>query len=137
MQTNSYIVPRERRAEHTRLLRRFRDTMRRLGCDDFEAYEQSPTHWMAGEPTGRFVQIMWFRDKRHQEQVQSAERADADAQKIIAEFCELINLPYQQQQGLFVSGFYSDILPIDTGGHGGTMDMNDPDAAEDSFIKEG
>jgi hypothetical protein len=111
MQTNSYVVPREKRAEHARLLARFRQTLARLGCEDFECYEQVGANWSGGETTGRFVQIMRFRDRKHQQQVQSAERGDPQAQALIKEFCELINFPYQQQHGLFAAGFYSSVLP--------------------------
>src|SRR3712207_5730720 len=106
LQTNSYIVPKEKRAEHARLLRRFRQTLARLGCDHFEVYEQVGANWGRSETTGRYVQIMRFRDRAHQQQVQTAEKADPAAQKLIAEFCQLINFPYQQQQGLFATGFY-------------------------------
>jgi hypothetical protein len=44
--------------------------------------------------------------------VQAAERNDAAAQALINEFCELINFPYQQQQGLFAVGFYHSVLPV-------------------------
>jgi hypothetical protein len=111
LQTNSYIVPKDKRNEHARLVARFRQTLARLGCDHFEAYEQVGANWSPTESTGRFVQIMRFRDRKHQQQVQAAERTDAAAQALIKEFCELINFPYQQQQGLFAVGFYTGILP--------------------------
>ena len=111
LQTNSYIVPKEKRAEHQRLVRRFRQTLARLGCDHFEVYEQVGANWGSGETTGRFVHIMRFRDRKHQLAVQAAERNDAAAQALINEFCELINFPYQQQQGLFAVGFYQSVLP--------------------------
>jgi len=111
LQTNSYIVPKDKRAEHARLLRRFRATLAKLGCDSFEVYEQVGSNWSTGEPTGRYVQIMRFRDRRQQVAVQAAERSDPTAQAIIAEFCQLINFPYQQQQGLFAVGFYHSVLP--------------------------
>ena len=101
LQTNSYIVPKEKRTEHARLLARFRHTLAKLGCDQFECYEQTGTNWSQGESSNRFVQIMRFRDRKHQQQVQAAERTDPTAQGLIKEFCELINFPYQQQQGLF------------------------------------
>jgi hypothetical protein len=110
LQTNSYIVPRDKRVEHARILRRFRQTLLRLGCDHFEVYEQVGSNWSASEATGRFVQIMRFRDRKHQLAVQSAERDDPTAQAVIREFCELINFPYQQQQGLFAVGFYTGLL---------------------------
>lgn len=110
LQTNSYVVPKEKRADHARLVRRFRQTLHRLGCDDFEVYEQVGSNWSNGESTGRFVQIMRFRDRKQQLAVQTAERNDPAAQDLIREFCELINFPYQQQQGLFAVGFYSSVL---------------------------
>jgi hypothetical protein len=112
LQTNSYIVHKEKRAEHQRLVRRFRQTLARLGCDHFEVYEQVGANWGSGETTGRFVHIMRFRDRKHQLAVQAAERSDAAAQALINEFCELINFPYQQQQGLFAVGFYHSVLPV-------------------------
>ncbi|HVT89003.1 MAG TPA: hypothetical protein VHD56_09145 [Tepidisphaeraceae bacterium] len=112
LQTNSYIVPKDRRAEHSRLLARFRQSLAKLGCDHFEAYEQVGANWAGGETTGRFVQIMRFRDRQHQQQVQAAERKDPAAQQLVKEFCELINLPYQQQQGLFAMGYYNSVLAV-------------------------
>ena len=111
LQTNSYIVPKDKRAEHSRLLQRFRQSLARLGCEHFECYEQVGANW-SGETTGRFVQLMRFRDRKHQQQVQAAERNDPAAQALIKEFCELINFPYQQQQGLFAVGFYQGIMPL-------------------------
>src|SRR5438552_8978485 len=112
MQTNSYVVAKEKRTEHARLLNRFRQTLGRLGCDQFEVYEQTGANWSSAESTGRFVQIMRFRDRKHQLAVQAAERTDPQAQSLIQEFCELINFPYQQQQGLFAVGFYNSVLPL-------------------------
>jgi hypothetical protein len=108
LQTNSYIVPAEHRAEHSELLARFRQALLRLGCDSFEIYEQAGPNWSEAEKTGRFIQIMRFRDREHQLAVQAAEREDTEAQSLIAEFCELINFPYQQQHGFFAVGFYVD-----------------------------
>jgi hypothetical protein len=110
LQTNSYIVPKDRRSEHARLLRKFRQTLARLGCDQFEVYEQVGANWAGGEATGRFVQIMRFRDRKHQQEVQAGEKTDPAAQQLIQEFCALINFPYQQQQGLFAVGFYASTL---------------------------
>lgn len=112
LQTNSYIVPKEKRTEHARLLRRFRQLLERLGCDHFEVYEQVGSNWSGGETTGRFVQIMRFRDRKQQLAIQAAERSDPHAQQLIQEFCQLINFPYQQQQGLFAVGFYTSVLPV-------------------------
>src|SRR5947208_3740459 len=114
LQTNSYVVPKDKRAEHSRLVRKFRQTLGRLGCDQFDVFEQVGANWAGGETTGRFVQMMRFRDRKHQLAVQSAERSDPTAQALIAEFCELINFPYQQQQGLFAVGYYGSVLPVAT-----------------------
>ena len=110
LQTNSYIVPKEKRSEHSRLLARFRQTLLRLGCESFEVYEQVGGNWQ-GEATGRYVQIMRFRDKKQQQIVQDTERTDPAAQQLIKEFCELINFPYQQEHGIFAVGFYNSVLP--------------------------
>ncbi len=111
LQTNSYIVPPEKRAEHARLIRQFRQTLQRLGCDQFGVFEQVGANWSGGETTGRFVQMMHFRDRKHQLAVQQSERNDPAAQQLIQSFCELINFPYQQQQNLFAVGFYQGVLP--------------------------
>jgi len=115
LQTNSYVVPREKRVAHTKLLRRFRQEMLRLGCESFEVYEQVGNDWNLAQSTGRFVQLMRFRDRRHQQEVQQAERSDPMAQKLIAEFCELINFPCQQQQGYFATSFYNGLLTHELG----------------------
>src|SRR5882724_292731 len=112
LQTNSYIVPKDKKSEHARVIRRFRQTLLRLGCDHFEVYEQVGSNWSNSEASGRYVQILRFVDRKHQLAVQAAERIDPTAQAVIAEFCELINFPYQQQQGLFAVGFYTSVLPI-------------------------
>jgi hypothetical protein len=69
-------------------------------------------NWSNTQTSGRFVQIMRFRDRKHQLAVQVAERTDPNAQALIKEFCELINFPYQQQQGYFAVGFYNSVLPV-------------------------
>lgn len=112
LQTNSYIVPKDKRAEHARLLRKFRQTLLRLGCDTFEVYEQVGNNWAMNQTSGRYVQIMRFRDRKHQLAVQQAEQADPVAREQIAEFCQLVNIPYQQQQGMFAVGFYTALLPV-------------------------
>jgi hypothetical protein len=110
LQTNSYVVPKDKRVEHARVLRRFRQALQRLGCDHFEVYEQVGANWNAADVTGRYVQIMRFRDRKHQLEVQAAERNDPTTQALLREFCELINFPYQQQQGLFAVGYYTSFL---------------------------
>lgn len=105
--TYSYVVPKEKRTEHARLLQRMRQVMTRLGCEFFEAYEQVGKQWVGGESNGRVVQILKFRDKAQFAAVQAAEKSDPGAQQLIAEFCQLVNLPYQQQSGMFAEGFYA------------------------------
>jgi hypothetical protein len=117
LQTNSYVVPRDKREEHARLLRRFRQTLIRLGCDHFEVYEQTGPNWSSGDNSGRFVQIMRFRDRKQQLAVQNAERTDPAAQALLQEFCDLINLPYQQQHGLFAAGFYNSFMRMPDARH--------------------
>jgi hypothetical protein len=112
LQTTSYIVPRDKPVEHARLLRRFRQVMLRLGCHHFEVFEQVGANWNANQSTGRFVQTLRFKDRKDYLAHQAAERADADAQKAIAEFCELINLPYQIENGLFAAGYYMTFLKM-------------------------
>ena len=109
LQTNSYIVPREKRVEHARLLRRFRQTLMRLGCDHFEVYEQNRRQLEFG---GQFRPVRpdhAFSGSKAA--ITSSERRahDPAAQALLKEFCELINLPYQQQQGLFAVGFYTEL----------------------------
>ncbi|HEY2584412.1 MAG TPA: hypothetical protein VGI81_01460 [Tepidisphaeraceae bacterium] len=113
LQTNSYIVPRETRAAHAKLLTQFRQTLARLGCDLFEVYEQVDANWeSSAEGDVRIVQIMRFRDREHQLAVQAAERNDPSAQRMITAFCELINFPYQQEHGLFAVGFYTEMAAV-------------------------
>jgi hypothetical protein len=130
LQTNSYVVPKERRSEHARLMRRFRQVLGRLGCDEFEVYEQTGPNWSgAAEGSQRFVQIMRFRDRKHHAALQAAERADPAAQQLIAEFCEMVNFPYQQQHGFFAVGFYTSVLEALSlrGGHEGVTEELPPE----------
>lgn len=113
LQTNSYIVPKEKRTEHARLIKRFRALMQRLGCDDFEICEQTGPNW-TNETGGRFVQLMKFRDEAHQKAVRDAEQADPSAQDLVREFCELVDYAYQYQQGLATTAFYRSILSVPT-----------------------
>lgn len=109
LQTNSYIVPKEKRTEHARLIKRFRALMQRLGCDDFDVCEQTGPNWVT-ETGGRFVQLMRFRDEAHQRAVREAEQSDGSAQDLVREFCELVDYGYQQQQGLATTAFYRSLL---------------------------
>src|SRR5688500_4385834 len=141
LQTNSYVVPKDKRAEHARLVRRFRQTLARLGCDHFEVYEQVGANWSGSEATGRYVHIMRFRDRKHQLAVQQAERTDPGAQALINEFCELINFPYQQQHGLFAVGFYTSALPEGGGSreqltHAGEEQAHEQQPATDEAVVE-
>jgi hypothetical protein len=116
LQTNSYIVPKDKRSEHHRLMRRFRQALARVGCDHFEVYEQVGPNWGPVKGGGRFVQILRFRDRQHQVAIQQAEKSDPAVQQIIAEFCELVNLPYQQEKGLFALGYYIGVVTCEPAG---------------------
>ena len=109
LQTNSYIVPPEKKAAHNNLMKRFRQVLVRIGCDHFEVFEQVGANWAGADASGRFVQIMKFRDLKHCLGVQAAERQDPAAQSLVKEFCDLINLPYQTEQGLFAHGYYQSV----------------------------
>jgi hypothetical protein len=76
---------------------------------------------------------MKFRDRKHQLSVQDAEHHDPTAQAIIKEFCELINFPYQLQQGLFAIGFYSSVFPVSSP-QLATEESDDAPAAEMSDL---
>lgn len=115
LQTNSYIVPKDKRAEHNRLMRRFRQALSKIGCEHFEVYEQVGPNWGPLKGGGRFVQILRFRDRKHQITIQQAEKSDPAIQQIIAEFCELVNLPYQQEKGLFALGYYVGVVTCEPG----------------------
>lgn len=137
LQTNSYIVPKEQREAHARILTAFRETLARLGCDFFEVYEQVGSNWDATETTGRFVQIMRFRDREHQLAVQAAERADREAQARIAEFCELINFPYQQEHGFFAVGFYINALSSELAeGTQASAELGGNEAPEGAYLDQ-
>jgi hypothetical protein len=70
--------------------------------------------------------------------VQNAEKQDAAAQQLIAEFCALIDFPYQQQQNLFAVGFYQSVLPVaplrvqvmEEAGAGGAQEFRDDPGVE-------
>lgn len=109
LQTNSYIVPKHQRVEHAQLLDQFRHAMARLGCDSFEVYEQVGANWNPDQSDGRFVQLLRFRDRAHQQAVRDAERLDLQAQSLIEDFCRLINFPYQKEHGVFAVGFYTEL----------------------------
>jgi len=109
LQTNSYIVPAEKREEHARIIRRFRQVLARLGCESFEVYEQVGPNFAPFKGSARFVQLMRFRDRQQQQSVQAAERDDDVAQDLVREFCELVNLDFQKNHSLFAVGFYSEL----------------------------
>src|SRR5438128_6408547 len=110
LQTNSYVVPKDKREEHERMVRRIRQALLRIGCDQFEVYEQVAANWAPVKGGGgRFIQIMRFRDRQHHHEIQEAEKNDPGIQHLISEFMELIDLPAQQEQGLFAMGHYSRI----------------------------
>jgi len=73
---------------------------------------------------------MQFRDRRHQQAVQQAEKADAMAQRLIADFCQLINFPYQQQQGLFATSYYTSLFAPETLRGPGPASSRPPEPSE-------
>jgi hypothetical protein len=103
--TNSYNVPADKRTEHTRLAKRFQQAMARLGCEDFEVFEQTGLNW-SNETTGRFVQIMRFRDLAHFQQVQDAEQHDPAAREIIGQFLDLVGFAEQVAQKQAFTSYY-------------------------------
>jgi hypothetical protein len=49
---------------------------------------------------------------------------------MVAEFCNLINLPYQQEQGLFAVGFYTSFLKMPTQGISPARPAEDEEGVE-------
>ena len=109
LQTNSYVVPRDKREEHERLIRRIRQAMLRIGCDQFEVFEEVGANWAAMKGGERFIQVMRFRDRQHHREIQEAEKSDPGVQQLISQFMELVDLPEQQVQGSFVMGYFSRV----------------------------
>lgn len=109
LQTNAYVVPKDKQDQHARLVRKLKEAMRRIG-GNIEVYEQvGPNFSLREEATGRFVQVMRFKDKRQLQQVQQAERADPTCQRLISELCDLIDLPRQMEVGTFIAGQYAGV----------------------------
>jgi hypothetical protein len=106
VQTNSYIVPASKRQHHARLMRRFRQALARMGCEQFEVLEEADGRWAPAVGDVRFVQIMRFRDRQHHISLEAAERSDKEAQLLIREFAELIDLPGQTARGQFAVTYY-------------------------------
>lgn len=128
MQTNAYNVPADRRDRHERLMRKFADAFRRIGAS-FEVYEQvGSTFNPADESTGRFVQVMRFRDRHHLHLVRQFEESDPTAQAMIAEFCELVDIASQQQRGAFLPGYYFGLV--------GRPDTDLPEASPPSLMPD-
>ena len=131
LQTNSYLVPEAKRAEHERLMRRFRACFERLGSE-FDVFEQTDDSFAPaarGVPAARFVQMMRFRDLEHQRAVQQAEQHDDVAKRLIADFMRLVDLPRQQQQGLYAAGHYRGLANDATVDH--PPPEVEPEAASD------
>lgn len=109
LQTNAYSVPTDKRDSHARLTARLQEAMRKIGAT-LEVYEQvGPGFSPAEESTGRYVQVMRFRDRRHLANVQAAERNDVLVQTLLAEFVQLIGLPEQANRGTYLPGYYSAV----------------------------
>ncbi len=62
-QINSYLVPMDKREEHSRLMRRFKQELARLGCEQFEVIEEAESNWVPARGDARVMQIMTFRDR--------------------------------------------------------------------------
>lgn len=138
LQTNSYVVPKDKRVEHARLMVRFRQCFRQLGSP-FEVYEQTGPNF-TGDGGGRYVQIMRFRDRQHQQEVHDREQQDPLAQQLIRDFCRLVNISYQQQHGLFAAAYYAGILrerPSDRVNEESGPDAGDEPAVEPTPDIEG
>ena len=104
--THAYLVPREKEDQHARLVRRLAEVMSGLGAE-FEVFEQRAAEIGSQESaTGRFVQIARFRDQKHLQQVQAAETSNIQAQALIAEICELVDMAGQQMRGTYLPGTY-------------------------------
>lgn len=103
VQTHSYLLKPELREEHARLTARMAAVLARLGCVAFEVLEQVDD---VGQPTGRVVQILRFRNSRHHREVQSAEAADAEAQQLVRRFAHLIDHAGQLAAGTFQMRYY-------------------------------
>lgn len=113
LQTHAYVVPRDRRDQHARLMRRLQDAMRRIGAS-FEVFEQvGPGFAASDEGSGRYVQVMRFRDRRHLQAVQTAEKTDPAVQALIIEFCSLVDYQGQLATGTFMPGYYAAITGTD------------------------
>lgn len=140
LQTNSYIVPKDKRTEHARLIKRFKQIMSRYGCDDFEVYEMAGPGWST-EVGGRFIQIMKFRDKEHAKQIQEMEKNDATAQELVRDFMEMINFSYQHSAGHATTAFYISLVSGPGLGRlaGNARDIPgvDPSAREDEGQSKG
>ena len=114
LQTNSYLVPRDRLAAHDELMARFRRCFERLGvrAGQFEVYRQTSDDFAEDRsiPAVRCVQMMRFATTDEHEQVRNREFDDPEAQSLIIELSRLVDLPAQQRSGHFGGGFYSDRL---------------------------
>jgi hypothetical protein len=112
LQTNSYLVPNGRRAQHARLIQKFVACFERLG-GDIEVYEQTAPGF---EPFARnteafrFAHVMRFRDHEHQQAVATREAQDQEAVKLIAELVELVDLRRQRRDGRYIGNFYRQAI---------------------------
>jgi hypothetical protein len=110
LQTNSYLVPADKREAHARLMRLFQEVLLRLGCEHFEVYERLSEDGQRSAAAVRYVQLMRFRDRRHHQAHQEAERGDETAQQLIREFSHLVGLPEQLEHGTFTIGYYDSLI---------------------------
>ena len=101
LQTNSYIVPADRRADHARLIRKFRQALSRIGCDQFEVYEQVGPNWSPGAMREICPESCAFATASINKPCRRLKETIQDRSKSSPNFATLINFPYQQQARLF------------------------------------
>jgi hypothetical protein len=109
LQTNSYLVPRDRIRAHDDLMRRFRSCFSRLGLEtqQFEVLRETGPEFSTPRTSAvRHVQVVRFRDKDQYDLIHDAEAADPEAQELVAEFARLVELEAQQRRGHFVGTYY-------------------------------
>ncbi len=111
LQTNSYLVPRDRLRAHDLLMSRFRQCFERMGLpsSDFDVFRQAGEGFTSDRTTPgvRCVQMMRFRDRDHFNTVRQTEEGDAEAKRLVDELCRLVDLPAQQRTGHFGGAFYT------------------------------
>ncbi len=113
LQTNSYLVPRDRMAAHDELMRRFAACFARLGVAEgaFELFRQTSAEYRPDTAAAaqRVTQILRFDDRKQQEAVHEAEAHDAEAAALVGELRKLVDLDEQAARGHFTSSYYASV----------------------------